>query len=90
MVMRLRAAPGHAMAHRWHTSRTQTATPGRPAPSRSAVEQGRVVHLGVVAEGEQVVLGGDDLGVAEPLGDLGQRVALLGEQRPAPLAQAVP
>jgi hypothetical protein len=36
-----------------------------------------------------VVLGGHDLRVPEPLADLGQRVALLREQRSSPLAQPV-
>jgi hypothetical protein len=43
----------------------------------------------VITEREQVVLGGHDLRVAEPLRELGQRVALLYEQRSAALAQPV-
>jgi hypothetical protein len=43
----------------------------------------------VVAERVEVVLGGHDLGVGQALRDLSERVALLGEQRPAPPAQSV-
>jgi hypothetical protein len=58
-------------------------------PRLSAGEDGRVLDLGVVADRVQVVLGRHDLRVPEPLGDLGQGVALLAEQRPSPLAEPV-
>jgi hypothetical protein len=51
----------------------------RSGDSGESGEPGRVVGLGVVAQREHVVLGGDDLRIAQSLGDLGQRVALLGE-----------
>jgi hypothetical protein len=51
--------------------------------------RGLVIDLCVVAQREQVVLGGHDLRIAQALGDLGQRVALLGEQRPSALAEAM-
>ena len=55
---------------------------GRPLTLKDVL----VVDLCVVADRVQVVLSGDDLRVAEPLGDLRQGVALLAEQRPAALA----
>jgi hypothetical protein len=81
MVAANRAVSSAATQHRPST--------GTHVVACSAVEQRLVVDLGVGAEREQVVLGGDDFRVAEPLRDLGQRVALLREQRAAPLAQAV-
>jgi len=69
------------------TARTRSTPKPKPPETRSASEQGPVVDLGVVAQGVQVMLGGHDLRVPEPLADLGERVALLAEERSAPLPQ---